>query len=186
MRTKLSHRWFLLPLLCLGACAGLANEPSNVRIEFVHPERFSDLQIQGRQEVTSAPIFRNQIASYLSPYVARRFPGATLTLKFTNIDLAGRLEWWRIRKFNDVRFDRTMGANPLRLYFDYTLTDSKGRLLANGSKAIVDGDYINRYVYYPNIEKTDTLFYEKVTLHRWLDYLTPSDAVVAGNRAPAT
>jgi hypothetical protein len=172
MRTKLSHRWFLLPLLGLGACAGLANEPSNVRIEFVHPERFSDLQIQGRQEVTSAPIFRNQIASYLSPYVARRFPGATLTLKFTNIDLAGRLEWWRIRKFNDVRFDRTMGANPLRLYFDYTLTDSKGRVLANGSKAIVDGDYINRYVYYPNIQKADTLFYEKVTLYRWLDYLT--------------
>ena len=181
MRTNLSHRWFLLSLICLGACAALANEPSNVRIELVHPERFSDLQIQGRQEVTSAPIFQNQIASYLSPYVARRFPGATLTLKFTNVDLAGRLDWWRNRKFNDVRFARNMGANPLRLYFDYTLTDSKGRILASGSKALVDGDYIQRYIYeYPPSAQWDTLFYEKATLHRWLDYLTPSGSVVAG------
>jgi Protein of unknown function (DUF3016) len=180
MRTNLLHRWFLLPLLGLGACAALANEPSNVRIEFVHPERFSDLQIQGRQEITSAPIFRDNISAYLSPHVARRFPGATLNLRFTDIDLAGRLEPWRIRKFNDVRFDRNMGANPLRLYFDYTLTDSKGRILASGSKALVDGDYIQRYIYYPNSEKWATLFYEKASLLRWFDYLTPSGSAVAG------
>jgi hypothetical protein len=181
MRTNLSYRWFFLPLICLGACAALANEPSNVRIEFVHPERFSDLEIQGRQAITSAPIFRDQVSSYLSPYVAKRFPGATLTLRFTDIDLAGRLNWGRIRKFNDVRFDRNMGANPLRLYFDYTLSDSKGRILASGSKALVDGDYIQRYVYrYPPSEQWDTLFYEKATLVRWLDYLTPAGPVVAG------
>ena len=180
MRTNLLHRWFLLPLLGLGACAALANEQSNVRIEFVHPERFSDLQIQGRQEITSAPIFRDNISAYLSPYVARRFPGSTLNLRFTDIDLAGRLQPWRIRKFNDVRFDRNMGANPLRLYFDYTLTDSKGRILASGSKALVDGDYIQRYIYYPNSEQWATLFYEKVSLRRWFDYLAPSGSAVAG------
>ena len=173
-------RWLLLPLFSLGTWAAVASEPSNVRIEFVHPERFSDLQIQGRQEVTSAPIFRDNISAYLSPYVARRFPGATLTLRFTDIDLAGRLEPWRIRKFNDVRFDRNMGANPLRLYFDYTLTDSKGGILASGSKALVDGDYIQRYIYYPNSEKWATLFYEKASLLRWFDYLAPSGSAVAG------
>ena len=68
MRTNLLHRWFLLPLLGLGAFAALANEQSNVRIEFVHPERFSDLQIQGRQEITSAPIFRERhLCLSLSP-----------------------------------------------------------------------------------------------------------------------
>ena len=170
----------LVAIVSLGLSTADAAEPSNVRIDFVHPERFSDFSIQGRQEITSAPIFRDQVSSYLSRYVASRFPGATLTLRFTDIDLAGRLEPWRIRKFNDVRFDRTMGASPLRLYFDYTLTDSKGRILASGSRALVDGDYINRYVNYPNIEKSATLFYEKVTLKRWFDYLTPSGSSIAG------
>ena len=174
------RRWLVLPLLGMGTCAALANGPSNVRIEFVHPERFSDFSIQGRQEIQSVPIFRDDVSAYLSPSVARRFPGATLSLRFTDIDLAGRLEPWRIRKFTNVRFDRDMGASPVRLYFDYTLTDSKGRIFASGSKALVDGDYIHRYIYYPNSEQWATLFYEKVTLKRWLDYLTPSGSTVAG------
>ncbi len=105
------------------------------------------------QEIQSAPIFQDRSSAYLSPSVARRVPGATLTLRFTDIDLAGRLEPWRIRKFTNVRFDRNMAANPLRLYFDYTLTDSQGRILTSGSKALVDGDYIQRYIYYPQQRK---------------------------------
>ena len=173
------QRWLLLPLLSLGTWTALASEPSKVRIEFVHPERFSDFSIQGRQQIQSASIFRDRVSAYLSPNVARRFPGATLTLRFTDIDLAGRLEPWRIRKFTNVRFDHNV-ASPLRLFFDYTLTDSKGSVLASGSKSLVDGDYLYRYAYYPNIEQTQTLFYEKVTLKRWLDYLTPSGSTVAG------
>jgi hypothetical protein len=169
----------LLPVLGLGLTTAFSTEPGNVRIEFVHPERFSDFQIQGRQEITSAPIFRDNVSAYLSPYVARRFPGATLTLRFTDIDLAGRVRWERIRRFNDVRFDREMGGSPLRLYFNYTLSDSKGRILASGSKALVEDDYIQRYIYYPNIEKNATLFYEKAALNRWLSYLAPSGPTVS-------
>jgi hypothetical protein len=179
MNINLLHRWLLLPLLSLGACAAVANQPGNVRIEFVHPERFSDFRIQGRNETDSARIFRDQVSPYLSPVVVRRFPGATLSLRFTDIDLAGRLEPWRIRKFNNVRFDRE-GASPLRLYFDYALTDSKGRVLANGSESLVESDYLHRYISYPNSEKVSTLFYEKVTLSRWLSYLTPSGSSFAG------
>ena len=157
----------------------MASQPGKVRIDFVHPERFSDFRIQGRQEIESASIFRDQISAYLSPKVARRFPNATLSLKFTDIDLAGRLEPWRIRKFTNVRFDRNV-ASPLRLFFDYSLTDPKGKILADGSKNLVLGDYLYRYAYYPNIEQTQTLFYEKVTLGRWFDYLTPSGSTVVG------
>lgn len=177
MRTNLWYRWLLLPLLGFGACGLLAVEPGNVRIEFVHPERFSDFQILGLQEIKSAPIFRDRVSAYLSPVVARRFGGATLTLRFTDIDLSGRLEPWRVRNFTNVRFDHNV-ASPLRLFFYYTLTDSKGRVLASGSTSLVDGDYLYRYAYYPNIEQTAPLFYEKVTLYRWLNYLTPSNAAV--------
>ena len=92
MSMNLLYRLLLLPLLIFGVCAALASEPGNIRIEFVHPERFTDFRILGRQEIESAQIFRDQVSSYLSPVVAKRFPGATLSLKFTDIDLAGRYE----------------------------------------------------------------------------------------------
>jgi len=169
----------LVPMVCLGLSTAHAALPSNVRIDFVHPERFSDFSIQGRQEIQSASIFRDRVSAYLSPSVARRFPGATLTLRFTDIDLAGRLEPWRISKFTNVRFDRNV-ASPLRLFFDYTLTDSQGRVLASGSKSLVETDYLYRYVDYSNIERAQPLFYEQVTLKRWFDYLTASGSAVAG------
>jgi hypothetical protein len=171
MNLSLLHRLLLLPLLSFGGCAALASERSNVGIEFAHPERFTDFRIQGRNEIDSARIFRDQVSSYLSPLVAHRFPDATLSLRFTDIDLAGRLTPSRIRRFNNVRFDRE-GASPLRLEFQYTLTDPKGSVLTTGSKRLVESDYLRRYINYPNSEKVATLFYEKVTLSRWLSYLT--------------
>ncbi len=179
MKINQFYRW--LPLVLLSFGAGNALGANNVRIEFVHPERFSDFRIQDRQEIASAPIFRDEVSSYLSPKVSRRFPGATLTLKFTDIDLAGRLEPWRISRFPKnigVRFARNMQL-PLRLYFDYTLSDPKGRVLANGSASLVEVDYLHRYFYVSNEQRADTLFYEKAALERWLNSLTPATARVA-------
>jgi Protein of unknown function (DUF3016) len=172
--------WLLLPMVSLSLRTACAAERGNVRIEFVHPERFSDFRIQGRNEVSSVPIFRDEISAYLSPSVAKRFPGKTLTLIFTDIDLAGRLEPWRIRRFNDVRFERDL-QSPLRLYFEYTLTDSKGTVLAGGKQSILDQDYLHRYFNYPNSLRVQTLFYEKMNLANWVRQLSPSGSALARN-----
>ena len=158
----------VLPLLSVGLVTAFSAEPGNVHIRFVQPENFSDFRIQGRQENVSAGLFRDQVSSYLAPIVAKRFPGDNLTLTFTNIDLAGRIDPSKTRKLSDIRIDRNI-ASPLRLYFDYTLTNSNGKILANGSKSLVDADYLYRYTYYSDQAKSATLFYEKVTLSRWID-----------------
>jgi hypothetical protein len=164
----------LLPSLSLGlTVAALSAEPGNVRINFVQPEKFSDFQIQGRQENVSAGIFRDQVSAYLAPVIAKRFPGDQLNLTFTDIDLAGRIDPAKTRNLANIRLDRNI-ANPLRLYFDYTLTDSSGKVLASGSKSLVDADYLYRYNYYPEQTKSKTLFYEMATLTRWIDTLSPS------------
>jgi hypothetical protein len=173
---KLSFALFL-PLFYLGLAAALSAEPGNVRINFVQPEKFSDFQIQGRLENVSAGIFRDQVSAYLAPVVAKRFPGDQLSLTFTDIDLAGRNDFSRTRKLANIRIDRNI-ASPLRLYFDYTLTDSRGKVLASGSKSLVDADYLYRYNYYPEQTKSKTLFYEMATLNRWIDTLNPSQVKV--------
>jgi hypothetical protein len=166
-----------LPLFGLGLTAAISAEPGNVRINFVQPQHFSDFQIEGRQENVSAGIFRDQVSAYLSPIVAKRFPGDSLDLKFTDIDLAGRIDPSKTRKLANIRIDRNV-ASPLRLYFDYTLTDSSGKVVASGSKSLVDADYLYRYAYYSGRAKTSTLFYEKATLSRWLDASDLSEAKV--------
>src|ERR1700732_3747892 len=142
------RRFFCLLLLTmpgLGLWPAQAAEPSNVRIDFVHPERFTDFRIQDRDENASVPIFGNEVSTYLSPVVAKRFPGKTLTLRFTDIDLAGRLG--NRPGFNQVRFDRQFGS-PIKLFFYYTFTDSKGIVVASGSKALLAQDYLYDYEYY--------------------------------------
>jgi hypothetical protein len=137
MKQSFCYLW--LPILGLGLTAVFSAEPSNVRISFLRPGTFSDFRIQGRQEIASAAIFRDDVATYLSPIVVKRFPGCTLSLKFTNIDLAGRIATSVPLRLSNIRIDRNL-ASPLRLYFDYKLSDSHGRSLAAGSKALVETD----------------------------------------------
>jgi hypothetical protein len=167
-----------VPLISLALSTAHAAQPSNVEIGYVRPIRFTDFRIQGRNEIDSAKIFRDQISPSLSATTAERFPGAKLSLTFTDINLAGHPSS-RIRNLNNVRIDRE-GASPLRLEFQYKLADAKGRILTAGTKSLVDSDYLYNHVNYPNSDKITTLFYERTTLTRWLAGLTPSGASLAG------
>ena len=167
----------LVPMVSVGLSNTHAAEPSNVRINFVHPKYFTDFRIQDRDENASVPIFRDEVSSYLSPIVAKRFPGETLTLTFTDIDLAGRLG--NRASVNQVRFNRELGPSPIRLSFNYAITDSKGSVVAGGSKALLAQIYLRDYDWYPPSVKTSTLFYEQATLLKWVRGLEPSNSKLA-------
>jgi Protein of unknown function (DUF3016) len=161
---KLFYLLFLMTV-SFGFSAAEGAEPGNVRIDFVHPERFTDFRIQGRDENASVPIFRNEISSFLSPVVAKHYPGETMTLRFTDIDLGGRLG--NRPRFNDTRFNHEWGP-PIRLSFEYSVTDSKGSVVAHGSKNLLAQDYVRLYSNYPDSLKTSPVFYEKATLSNWV------------------
>jgi len=167
----------LVPMVSTGLSIAHAAGPSNVRINFVHPEYFTDFRIQDRNEIASVPIFRDEVSSYLSPIVAKRFPGETLTLTFTDIDLAGRLG--NRATFNQTRFNREFGPKPIRLSFNYAVTDPKGSVVAGGSKTLLSQDYLRDYVWYPQSLKTSTIFFEKATLLKWVRGLEPSSSRLA-------
>jgi len=168
--------WVLLLVVNFGLSTVYAAEPGNVQIDFVHPERFTDFRIQGRDERASVPIFRDEVSTHLSAIVSKRFPGKTLTLRFTDIDLAGRLG--NRPRFNDVRFNHEWGP-PIRLSFDYALTDSKGTLVGAGSKSLLEQDYVRQYINYPQSLKTSPVFYEEATLANWVRGLEPSSGRLA-------
>jgi DUF3016 family protein len=153
--------------LGVGTTFGVNMEPGVVRIDFLHPEKFTDFRIQDRDYKWSAPVFVRKVTDALEPAMKRSFPGDKLRLRFTNIDLAGRYETSR-RGGRAVRVDR--GTMPARLSFDFALQDSSGRTLKRGSQRLVDNSRLSSSD--PN--RSDPLYSETRMLKRWLRTLKQS------------
>lgn len=144
---KKHFHWHIIAMLLAvsAASAALAPSSSNVVMTFVHPERFTDFRVQDRNEWDSAAWFARNITEALAPTVAQQAPGCTLAFRFTDIDLGGH---YRRDRSNHVRVYNN-GHEPIRLYFDYTLTDPRGRVVASGSDSATDALYLGKYTSEP-------------------------------------
>ena len=151
-------------LFAHSAPLALGAQPNSVTILYVSPEKFSDFRIYGRDTKWSASYFASQISDYLRPVLNRRFPGAKLTLRFTDINLAGGYSNSSGGGRN-VRVTRGAIA-PARMSFVFLLQDSSGRTLASGSTRITDtsnpSSLANRQ------HGSGPLYYEKRMLEKWL------------------
>lgn len=138
-----------------GAAAGAL-----VTVQYVNPEKFTDFRVQGRDVRSSTSAFTQEVTQTLEPVMKSRFPGDLLTLRFTNIDLAGR----RSTGARSVRIVRT--RTPARLSFDYLLRDKSGSLVASGSQRLVDTSPVG------NPSSSGSLSSESRMLQRWLQRLS--------------
>jgi hypothetical protein len=152
-------------LYALNASPAVSAQASNVTIQYVTPEKFTDFRIYGRDAQWSASYFAGQISDGLRPVLNRRVPGAELTLRFTDIDLAGRYGN-SSRGGRNVRVTRGLIA-PARLSFIFLLQDSSGRTLASGSTRITDTSNPSSLA---NRQRSGSqpLYYEKQMLEKWL------------------
>jgi hypothetical protein len=105
--------------------------PAVVTIDFVDPARFVDFRINNQDFQRSSAIFTRDVTSALRPVMVRRFPGHTLKLRYTNIDLAGR----RTPGPQGIRL--VGGTTPPWVAFDYVLQNPSGRTIASGSRRLV-------------------------------------------------
>jgi hypothetical protein len=105
--------------------------PAVVTIDYVDPGRFTDFRINNRDFQHTSTVFTRDVTSALKPVMARRFPGHTLNLRYTNIDVAGR------RTSGPQGLSVVPGSTPPRLAFDYVLQNPSGRTIASGSQRLV-------------------------------------------------
>jgi hypothetical protein len=166
-------------LLAVTASSALAASPANVVVTYAHPEKFSststgyftDFVVQDRSERETAARFAREIPSKLGPTLAKVAPGCTLTFQFTDIDLGGRYQPGLGPRFRQIRFYKGNGRDPIRLYFNYTLTDTRGRVLMHGSSAATDASYVG---FSPNLAiediqlKYNEFYYEQESLKSWI------------------
>jgi hypothetical protein len=152
----------------LGSIPGLATAASSVDIQYTQPSKFTDFNIYGRDSQWSASYFATQIRDDLTPALQRKVPGGKLTLRFTDIDLAGH---YPSRGGQSVRVVRGE-IRPARMSFVFVLQDSSGRTLASGSTRIVDNSSPSSLAHHP--KRSQALYYEKRMLERWLRSLKTS------------
>ena len=159
--------WTFLALS--GAVAGTAPSTPGIQILYDHPQHFTDFRLQGRTETDTTRIFAEAISGRLSRELAKGLPDTHLTLEFTDIDLAGRYELWRGPQFYNIRFYRDF--TPLRLDFRYTLTDSRGKILASGTKQVYEAYYQYYHEYEITFIGQNPAYYELQALETWLGTL---------------
>ena len=133
-----------------------------VTVQYVNPGNFTDFSIHRRDIQYSTSVFTQQVTQTLEPVMGRRFPGYRLTLRFTNIDLAGS----RTAGARSVRIVRT--RTPARLSFDYLLQDKSSRSVASGSQRLVDTARTS------SVGSSGSLSSENRMLRRWLESLSVS------------
>jgi Protein of unknown function (DUF3016) len=165
MKAALAVAGAIAMLMSGNGCSTEGTEGSGgagvVTVQYVRPENFTDFSVQGRRDTqSSAAIFTREVTGALEPVMNRRFPGDRLTLRFTNIDLAGRSTVGP----RSVRVVRNRTA--ARLWFDYLLRDKSGRSATSGSQTLVDNSSVSGRT------SSGSLSPETRMLQRWLERLS--------------
>ena len=153
-----------IAFLLLSGCAASAPQDeaaSRVSVSFIEPEKFTDSR---RVELapTSAGVLR-ELEKLLIETGGRYLPATTkLSIRVTDIDLAGDFELFRGPQADQVRI--TKGLYPPRIMLEFEVIDGTAAVVRSGKRDLTDLNYQLRNVY----PREDYLRYEKDILRDWL------------------
>src|ERR1044072_5152914 len=105
-----------LTLACLLTIDIIPAVAGTVTVSFVHPENYTDASLQARYETKADQWTLDEIGRYLESLGGRLGPQQVLTLDVLNVDLAGKIEWWR-RKAYDLRILRDVYPPRFALHY---------------------------------------------------------------------
>jgi hypothetical protein len=124
----------IMTVFLLTAASLFAGE---LKIEWNSPEDFRDADYYYNGGKKSKEIVLNNLERYFTKEAKNRFPdGYVLTMKVTELDLAGDFEPWRNPGFDDVRIIKDI--YPAIIQFDYQLVDADGTVVSEGSERLKD------------------------------------------------
>ena len=125
-------------LLIAGMATLAANGATNIIWD--SPENFRDIKYFDSDSEKSRSIVMKDLEKYFIREANRVLtPGHSLTIKVTDVDLAGEFEPWRFH-LDDTRIIKSV--YPARLAFDYAVTAEDGTVVAEGSELLRDNLHI--------------------------------------------
>lgn len=162
-------KYLVISLAAALACASAsfaappADQKSPVDVVFDQPEKFTDV----RDSYMGTDNGRDGLLGLLKEHLQQRAPrylaeGQTLTVTFTDVDLAGDYEPWRGVNYQDVRIVKEI--YPPRLTFSYKIADASGAVVKEGQEKLLDLAFQMNAAF----NSQDSLRYEKAMLDNWL------------------
>jgi len=96
------------------------------------------------------------------PPIVQNTPEMQLSIKVTDVKLAGDFEPWLGVPFNQTRIIKSI--YPPRIVLEFRLIDDNGRVIKEGKRELTDVDYQRR----DSRLREDSLRYEKELLGDWM------------------
>jgi hypothetical protein len=148
-----------LLLLCSGCQTSSTTPRGKVVVNYDHPENFTD--VESGYSTGTEKGYLDDLSRYLQATAGAYLPAdQTLTMTFTDIDMAGKVGV--NARASGMRVVRS--NYPVRLKFSYTLTDAAGKVLKQGNEELVNQ--------FPGTQtgmnRNDPLFHEKEELNSWI------------------
>lgn len=110
------------------------------QVAYTEPENFTDFRRSEYYIKSDAESLQSELSRAIERSADHALPpGYTLSIRFTDIDLAGDVNPFQRIEMRDVREYRSV--YPPRLSFDYSVTDAEGNVVLSGSERLVDMAY---------------------------------------------
>jgi ABC-type transport system substrate-binding protein len=133
-----------------------------VEVDFNNTDNYADIEVAGSKAYA---FFAREMTKTIEKVAEKELPpDSTLSITFTQVDLAGAYEPWHGPDFNDIRIYKNI--YPPRLEFTYQLVADDGQILKEGKATLTD----NNYQRAGSPIKADTVefYYEKELIKEWV------------------
>jgi hypothetical protein len=156
----------LVPAVFAGA--GEVRTLARASVEFFEPLRFTDV-LDSHMGRPDPELYLPQLRDHLLERAKYHVPeGHTLSVTFTDIDMAGEFEPWRGPQWSDVRIVKDI--YPPRINLTFRLTDAEGRVVKEGKRELRDLAFLMKITM---AFRDDPLRHEKALLDDWLSHELP-------------
>ncbi len=110
------------------------------QVAYHEPEKFTDFRMSESYLKRDAEALQRELDRAIERAAGNALPpGYVLSIRFTDIDLAGDVNPYQRLDFRDVREYR--GVFPPRLTFEYSVSDAAGNVVLSGSERLEDMAY---------------------------------------------
>jgi hypothetical protein len=153
----------LLPLLTVSAAPSQTQTVARAEVNFFEPQKFTDVRdsyMGDYERTTYLESLRNHVLEQAKYYVP---DGHTLSVTFTDIDMAGDFEPWRGPRFDDIRIVKDI--YPPRISLAFRLTDANGNVVKEGRRDLRDLSFMMKITM---AFRDDPVRHEKALLDDWL------------------
>ena len=121
----------IISLLPVAAIAG------EINFEFEGVEDYTDFSVSGLSEERTLPLLEAELEDEISGWTKKYLTGdQVLTIRITDIDMAGDIQPWRNTYSADIRYVEPV--YPPRIKLSYTLADADGNIIKEGEDSLAD------------------------------------------------